>query len=196
MNDLPPIPTAPPKTTDLRNAFIDQIKGMATAETPTLQNILGFFASNDGLTFFEVPFHYSRGSRYSVDHGLYLAASQGLPIFRGFCKVVQSLYSAHIDFDSLLACYLCLFTGRWGIIQTGSLVYPPPGHRPCGSSMDSNALINAFYFGLPMTSGHVVALSKWSLSKSEISATHDDFEPEWWVMHETLYWIMVQSTRP
>lgn len=197
MNDQPPITQPPPKAEELRRQLISQLQGYCTSDDNiALTNVISLLADDKAVGFFNAPFHMGRGSRYAVDHGLYLATSEGIPILNGFCKVVQALYGSYVQMDQILACYMCIMTGRWCNLQTAAVVYPDPGIRPCQSSMDTNSVVNAVYLGLPMNHGNVLALTKWTMSKNEITATMDEFQPEWWVIHETLYWILVQSSRP
>lgn len=175
--------------------MLELLQPYVTDKSVALTNILGFLASDQAVGFFQAPFHMQRGSKWSTDHGLYLASTNGIPALMGFMKVARALYDADLKIDHMVSLYLSVMLGRWADLSSGRMIYADPGERQAAGSMDTVSIVNATIFGVcPMGVADVQALSLWSLSKADLHARRDGFHSEWWVMHETMYWLMVKGT--
>ena len=186
----PPIPAT---VDELRNQFMSLMTGVMGQSCTELDNIIGFLAGDSAKDFYRVPFHMKRGdSLFNGEHGLFLATTNGIPALRGFIKVARALYGAsHIDEPRMVALFLVVMVSRWADLQTGQVVYGEP--TTVGSS-STNAIVNAGLFGVTLSAGEVHAISMWYQTKQELAAEHESFTTEWWIMHETMNWILVKST--
>lgn len=189
----PAEPPIPQTVEELRSQFLELIMPFQNVSCPELDNVVGFLAGDSATNFYRVPFHMKRDSLYNVEHGLFLATTNGLGALRGFIKVAKALYGAtNINEPRMVALYLVVMLGRWADLQTGRVVYADP---TCVGSSSTNAIVNASLFNMmPMSAGEVQAISMWYQTKQEMAAEHESFTVEWWIMHETMNWILVKAT--
>lgn len=190
----PAEPPIPQTVEELRTQLLGLLHGFQSEGCPELDNVVGFLAGDSSVNFYRTPFHMKRGeSLFNGEHGLFLATTNGLGALRGFVKVAKALYNAeHIFEPRMVALFLTVMISRWADLQTGKLVYGEPA---CSGSSSTNAIVNACLFNMnPLSAGEVQAISMWYQTKQEMAAEHESFTHEWWIMHETMNWILVKST--
>lgn len=196
MSDQPPINERPLTIDDLKQQMLSLLDPYLNevSEKDPIQPIMSFLSSENGVGFFNAPYHQVRGSRFGDVHGLYLATTSGFPALLGFIKVVKVLYGRDVEPARMIALYMMAMFGRWADLSTGLLVYPPPGQQTSSGSVFTNAMVNAQYFDLcPMSCGEVQAITRYNLSKREMYGDHEQFTPEWYVMNEVMNLILVES---
>jgi len=184
----------PPPTTiaELRQQLMGMLHQFQSELHPELDNVLGFLAGDQSDNFYRVPFHMKRDSIYNIEHGLFLAATNGVASLRGYIKVTKALYNTELSEARMMALYLIVMISRWADLGSGMSVYGSP---TCPGSSSTNAIVNAGLLGvMPLTAGEVQAISMWYQTKQEMAANHESFTAEWYVMHETMNWILVKAS--
>lgn len=155
------------------------------------ERLVTFLASDQSAGFFAAPFHQRRDSRFAAPGSLYQATIEGYKALLFLHRTATEIYTP-TDIDRLVMCFVLIMVSRWADLKTGRLMYTDTATAP-HASMATLTVVNAMSLSIELSAPETQAVLKHFASYSEMGTAFEPFNTEWWIIHQTMDFILVAS---
>lgn len=194
----PPSPPPPPpfqplynqtNLHDLRESFVNMFK--KHLKDHNVKRVLDILTSDIESEFFRCAYCAGRRDRFAKAGGLASAALRGYQALLMIHTAAKNLFT-EVDLDRCVLIFLLYISGRYKNFQSQSMVYGDLSeYTECITSISTNALSNAFIFGISLTPNEVQAISRFDRSSRQLTDDRERFTVEWWILSQTVEWLYV-----
>ena len=155
-------------------------------------NIAKWIVSDQAAHFYKSPFSNFSGKydkdRWSNPGGLVEATLHGYRVLRVLSETSNVIHTTH-SVNRVVAVYLLVMISRCLDVKNNVITT-----ENASGSISTVAVSNALHFGMTdMDLGEIQALTKWWASRKDMFASHEPFNPTWWIVSQTLDWLFVSS---